>query len=232
MLAATKKVSELYENDEFKIFIVEGDHGYGKTSYANKIIAEAYSKDNIHKNWDRNLFKRHLGFHPAHVLNDWMSKRKRDIVYHWDDAGLWLNAMDYQDPFVKEVGKYMQTARTDWACIIFSCIDREDIVNKIRSLRHAITIDITKQGCGKATPNRRQATAVTYWKNRTGKIGFNYEWEEYFDSWVPGTADDPNTFYGWYNPLRLEYSTMAKKLMKEKLERKSDIMALKPELHI
>lgn len=239
MLAATQKILDLWYNDEFKIFIIQGDHGYGKTTYANRIIAEVYSNPEFGwggngktSNWNRELFKHHLGFHPAYVLDIWMKKRKRDLVYHWDDTGLWLHSLDWQDPFVKEIGKYMQTARTDWACIIFSCIDRADITSKIRGLRHAITIDITKEGSNKRQPDRRTATAVTYWKNRRGKTGYNFEWEEMFDSHVPGDPDDPSTFYGWYNPLRVQYSDMAKRLAKEKLERKKDIMKLRPKLHI
>ena len=223
MLAGAQKIIDLYNNNEFKIFIVEGDHGYGKTAYANRLIAEVYHKvmpdGQLKPNWDVNLFKKHLGFHPKHVLDLWMNKRKRDYVFHWDDAGLWLNALDYQDPFVKEVGKYLQVARSDWGCIIFSCIDRDDIVNKVRSLRHAIVIDISKQGSSRIQPNIRTATAITNWKSRDAKkTGFNYVWEERYNCMMP----DP--FYNWYQPLRNKYSIMAKELIKDKLEKKKDIM--------
>ncbi|GAG78362.1 unnamed protein product [marine sediment metagenome] len=35
MLDGAKRILELYEDDEFKPFIIEGDHGYGKSTYAN-----------------------------------------------------------------------------------------------------------------------------------------------------------------------------------------------------
>lgn len=217
MLAATQRVLELFDNDEFKIFIVEGDHGYGKSTYANKIIAESYSV-NGRKNWDTTqLFPRHLGFHPAQVLKIWMNKNKRDKVFHWDDAGMWLNALDYQDPFVKAVGKYLQVARTDWACIVFSCIHHDDIANKIRNLRHAITIEVIKNSTHKE-PHKRLADADTYFKSRKGQIRWRNNWEENFNCHVP------DQFYSWYNPLRKKYSKMAKKLMQDKLEKKKDLM--------
>jgi len=112
----------------------------------------------------------------------------------------------------------MQTARTDWACIIFTCIDKSDIVNKIRSLRHAIIIDIHKKGKDAEHPNRRCATAISNWQSRGGRSGFNYVWEEYFNCHMP------DNFYNWYLPLRLQYSSMAKQLIKDKLEKKKDIM--------
>jgi len=230
MLSATQKILDLYDNDEFKIFIIEGDHGFGKSSYAFRVMSEVYSLRRCEtyggdggksSNWNLKMFKDHIGFHPSHVLDIWMAKRKRDYCFVWDDSGLWLNAMDYQDPFVKEVGKYLQVARSDWACILFTCIDKEDVVNKVRTLRHAITIDINKNGSSAKQPNIRTATGTTTWKSRKGRTGFNYEWEERYDCWMP------QHFYDWYLPLRNEYSTMAKKLMKDKLEKKKDIMAVK-----
>lgn len=221
MLAGSQKILDLYNNNEFKIFIIEGDHGFGKSAYGSRLLAEAYHtiKDGQpHPNWDISLFKDHLGFHPKNVLDLWMGKRKRDMAFLWDDAGLWLNALDYQDPFVKEVGKYLQVARSDWACIIFTCVDRTDIVNKIRSLRHAIVIDISKDGCSEQQPHVRTATAITDWRTRGGKEGFTYQWQERYNCHVP------DGFYNWYLPIRTEYSVMAKKLMMDKLSKKKDIL--------
>lgn len=230
MLDATKRVLELYDNDEFELFIIQGKNGYGKTTYANRIIAEVYSHRNQNRwggnghtgNWNVNLFKNHLGFHPMKVLNRWTSMKKRDYVYHWDDAGVWLNAYDYQDPFVKEAAKYLQTARTDWACLIFSCIDKDDVIKKLRDFRSAVIIDVTKKGCKTSTGkpsdiNRRTANAWHYWKDRLGKLGTENDWEETFDSHVP------DKFYEWYKPNRDRYARLNKRLMKQKARAKKDI---------
>ena len=59
MLAGAKYIRELYENDEFGVIIVQGPHGYGKSSYANNLIAEAYYLENngIKKpNWNIDFF--------------------------------------------------------------------------------------------------------------------------------------------------------------------------------
>lgn len=233
MLQGAKYIRRLFDDDEFKPIIIEGDHGYGKSSYANRLISEVYSKDNIHGNWDtQRLFPKHIGFHPRHVLDLWIKKRNiRDYAFHWDDAGLWLHSLDFQDPFVKEVGKYMQVVRSDWACVIFTAISKEDISSKIRGLRNAIVVEITKDGKDKTHPNRRTASAYIERKTWKGKIWKDYQWEEYFDSWVPGIYILDNTgsivkkkgFYGWYKPLRDEYSDMAKERMLRKLKEHPDL---------
>lgn len=222
MLDATKRVLELWDDDEFQIFIINGSNGYGKSTLANRIISEVYSKDGVHGNWDISLFKEHMGFHPVHVYKKWMSKRKRDKVYHWDDAGVWLNALDYQDPFVKAVGKYLQTARTKWACIIFSAIDRDDVVSKIRNFKSTVIIDVTKEGAKKSSPypserNHRTCHAWHYWKDRLGKQGNENDWSETFNCHVP------DKFYEWYYPIRKKFANMSEKLGYEKALARKDI---------
>lgn len=236
MLDGTKRVLENFDNDEFEIFILQGKNGYGKTTYANRIIAEVYSIRETKKwggnernaNWNIKLFKNHLGFHPLHVYNKWIKMKKRDYVFHWDDAGTWLHSLDYQDTFVKNVGKYLQTARTDWACIIFSAIDMNDIVNKIRNFKSCVIIDITKEGTRSKEStnfpsrlNLRTATAWHYWHDRHNKQGSENDWQEPFNCHVP---DD---FYKWYYPLRVKYARMSKRLGLEELMKKKEIMQTK-----
>lgn len=243
MLDGAKRILELYKEDEFKVFIVEGDNGFGKTTYCNRLISEVYSKDGIHGNWDTTkLFPHHLGFIPKHVIDLWNAKTKRDKCFHWDDAGYWLHNLDFQNKFVKDTGKYLQVARDDWACIMFSAISKEDVSSKVRGLRNAIIIDITKEGKGKDHPNRRTAFAYILrkgWKNREWK---DEQWTETFDSHVPGNYNpdypervmyptneqkkNPNVswgFYSWYKPLRSEYTKIAKQILKKDIEADNDL---------
>uniref|UniRef100_A0A6M3MA75 ATPase domain containing protein n=1 Tax=viral metagenome TaxID=1070528 RepID=A0A6M3MA75_9ZZZZ len=218
MLAGAKYILELYDNDEFKPFLIQGAHGWGKTSYANTLIAETYSiQNNGIPDWD--MVKKRIGYDPDEVLNqlDSIPMGERWYVYHWDDAGTWLHSLDFQDPFVKAVGKYMQVARTDLACMIFTSISMGDVSSKIRGIRDAIIIDITKEGCDTGHPYRRTAKAYILrktWKNREWK---DYQWEEYFTSHVP------DSFYRWYKPKRDYYSKQAKSAARKHWEnRKKD----------
>ena len=232
MLDGAKRIIELYEDDEFKPFIIEGDHGYGKTTYANRLISEVYSKDGIHGNWDTTqLFPRHIGFIPKHVISLWQSKRKRDYCFHWDDAGFWLHNLDFQNKFVKDVGKYMQVVRDDWACVMFTSISKEDISTKIRGLRNAIIIEITKHGSNYNEPNKRTASAYILRKGFKGREWKDVQWDETFDSHVPGEYVVDNNgevirssgFYSWYKPLRTSYTTIAKNILKKDIENDDEL---------
>jgi hypothetical protein len=225
VLEGAKRIVELFDNDEFKPIIIQGDHGYGKSSYANWLIASVYGENGKPKWYTSKskkkinpIFETHVGFHPKHVLDQWTAKNGRDYVYHWDDAGLWLHSLDFQDPFVKEVGKYMQVVRTDWACVIFTAISMEDISSKIRGLRNAIIIDITKEGTSHTHPNHRTATAYILRKTWKGKPWKDYLWKDVYNSHVP------NKFYNeWYKPLRNKYSELAKERMQKKLQEHKDL---------
>jgi hypothetical protein len=231
LLAGTKRILELFEDNEFEIFVIQGKNGYGKSAYANRLLAEVYSEDGIHSNWSVPLLKTKIGFHPMKVITRWERMRKRDKAYHWDDSGTWLSAMDHMDIFCRSVSKFLQTARTKFGCIMFTCIDKKDILAKIRHFKSAVIIDITKSGnipgsSYKSRKYRRIATAYSYWENRSGKTGYEYQWEE------PYTCYMPDSFYSWYNPIRQKYANMAIKDMKEKIKNKLDIMNLEKDSEI
>jgi len=222
MLAGAKFIIDLYDNDEFKPILIQGPHGFGKTSYANTLIAEVHSITNGGiPNW--NVVKKYIGYDPDEVLNtlDSIPVGERWYVYHWDDAGTWLHSLDFQDPFVKAVGKYMQVARTDLAAMIFSSISVSDVSSKIRGIRDAIIVDITKDGSDTRSPypsikNRRTARAYILRKTWKGREWKDYQWEERFNSHVP------DSFYRWYKPKRDQYAKQAKELARQKWKDRKD----------
>jgi len=237
MLDGAKRILELYDDDEFKPIIIEGDHGYGKSTYANRLISEVYSLKELgwggngkRANWNIKLFKSHMGFHPNEVVKKWKAKRSRDHCFHWDDAGLWLHNLDFQNKFVKSAGKYMQVVRNDWACVMYTAISKEDITSKIRGLRNTIIVEITKDGCSRTHPDRRTASAYIIRKGWHGREYKDYQWVETFNSHVPGTYTVSRKgqvlkkvgFYGWYKPVRDRYSQMAKELMAKSAKEESD----------
>lgn len=227
MLEASKRVLELYENNEFQVFIIEGWNGFGKSSYANNIISEVHSKDGIHQNWDIGLFKKYLGFHPIRVLHKWKKQQSKNnigiqrhpdnYIFHWDDAGAWLHSLDYNNPYVKQVGKYLQTARTDWACIIFSCIDAEDLAKKIRCFSSAITIKITKDSSYKQ-PYYRLATAKHSEKDWYNNVYWKDDWTENFNCLMP------DKFYSWYDPVRRTYANITKHMIRKEIDKQKEIV--------
>lgn len=211
MLDGAKHIIKLFDNDEFKPFLIQGDHGFGKTSYANTLMAEVFS---IHKDgvpdWEK--VKHRIGYNPDEVLDqlDNIPEGERWYCYHWDDAGTWLHNLDFQDPFVKAIGKYMQLARTDLACMIFTTIDVNDISSKVRGIRNAIIVDITKDGSSYKEPFVRTARAYILRKTWKGRQWKDYQWEERFNCHVP------DKFYRWYKPQRDSYAKQMKHIAREK----------------
>lgn len=252
MLESTKFCLELFENDEFKIYICEGDNGYGKTTYINKTIAECYHKNGV-RNWDTNwLFPSHLGYHPFEVQWKWKKKprNRKDKIFHWDDSASWLNKLRTHERLVRDVCIYLQTARSDWGVIAFSCISKEDLAKAIREYRNAVIITITKHS-DKMHPDRRVATARQYYKNIKGQQRFNELWCEEFNCKVPGnySIDNPNIikyptkeqkknpevtwgFYGWYRPLRDMYTELAKRIMETGIKKDEEMNQIVNNLRI
>jgi len=218
MLDGAKFIIELYDNDEFKPLLIQGDHGFGKSSYANTLMAEVFSIFN-HGSPNWKVVKHLIGYNPEEVLDtlDKIPRHKRWYCFHWDDAGTWLHSLDFQDPFVKAVGKYMHVVRTDLACMIFSTINISDVSSKVRGIRDAIMIDITKEGKDKTHPNRRTARAYILRKTWKGREWKDYQWEEYFNSHVP---DD--FYFGWYKKKREEYARQAKQIARKKWEHRKE----------
>jgi len=206
------EIQRLYKNDEFKTIIPYGPLGCGKSTYAIKVLAEILGTP---KYPDYEAVKDYIVFHPKDFIDRCMNHEGREHAIIWDDAGLWLHALDFNDPFVKAVGKYISVARTDWAAIIFTTPLPTWIFSKVRDVPDAITLKVRKNiGGSKKQYRYRQAVAYRFWKSPDLKhSGVKSLWIDDFKGMLP---DD---FFKWYKPLRDKYATLAKQLMKKELER-------------
>ena len=221
MFVLTKKINDLYFDDEFQPVIVYGGTlGIGKSSYSFKATAEAYGTHiengevTVTPDWRK--VKEYLTFPPWDFVDKcfkMIEQNRREKVLIWDDAGLWLNSMDWNHPFVKAVIKYLNVARTNWGCIIFTTPTPNMVVKRLRGFPDRITIKIIKTGSNKKNPNKpRRAVAYRNWTSPDLKhTGVRKIWEDDFSALMP---DD---FYDWYKPIRDEYAAMAVKMMKEEL---------------
>jgi len=150
------------------------------------------------------------------------------LILNWDDAGLWLNAMDWDDPFILSLTKWLNVARSDCTALLCSSPSVDMVFKKLRNFPSVITIRITKNS-DRYHLWRRIATAYRQWvlpdlqKRRVKKLG-----KDIFSCRMP------NTFYKWYGPLRNAYAKMAKELMREKwdeMKRSSGSRAIMLEQH-
>ena len=172
----SEKILEWFYNDELGIIIIHGQQGYGKSVYACVSCAEVYGHDmdehTFYYNWE--AVKRHIVWTPKDFIDLslkkpplWDEKNykihpnsdKKEPLIVWDDAGYWLNAMDYHHPLCIAVSKYLEVARSRWGAIVFTVSDQRQILTKIRGIPHAWSIPIRKT----ATPKR--GTEKYRWKH-------------------------------------------------------------------
>lgn len=205
--ATVNSIRNWFKNDEFRPIVVQGLHGYGKSSFAAYVLSEIYGT------WSWSFLKNFIVFHPKEFLNKILKVKKKHPLIVWDDAGYWLNNMDYNNKFVRSVGKYMQVARLDWGCIMFTSINAKDVITKIRGVEGRWKIEITKDGSSYKEPYKRTATTFQYWESKDGsQYGEEGLHDERFKAWMP------SIFYNGYYPYRKSFTQQAKRSIKEHIK--------------
>ena len=205
--ATVNAIRSWYINDEFRPMIVQGFHGYGKSSFAAYVASEIYGT------WNWSFLKNYIVFHPREFLEKIMKVKQKHPLIIWDDSGYWLNSMDFHNKFVKAVGKYMQVARIDWACIMFTSINASDVIRKVRGIEGRYKIKITKNGSSHLDPHRRTATTYEYWESPDGsQYGETGLYDERFKAWMPGQ------YYDGYLPYRRSFTQQAKRTIRDHIK--------------
>jgi len=183
-----------------------GPLGIGKSSFACKVTGEVYGTPK-QPNWE--AVKTHIVFHPKDFVTkteEMMQKGQKDKVLIWDDAGLWLLALEHWHPFVRSTIKYLNVARTNWAALIFTTPLPSWVIKKVRGFPEAITIKIMKASSDTSNPSRQRiGKAYRFWTSPDMKrSGVMEIYREKF------TAIMPNDFYWlFYKPLRDTYAAQA-----------------------
>ena len=216
-----------YYLNEMSPLIVYGKLGIGKSSYAMQVSACAYG---TYDNPDWEKMKEYIVFKPEDFVQrcmDMLDEDQREKVLIWDDAGLWLYAMDYNDPFVIAVTKYLNVARTNWAAIIFTTPTPTMVIKKLRSLPDCLTIKITKITDDRVRIQRLRKARVYEHRMLPDMIKSRTK-----DKWddVGWDAMLPDDVYKWYDPIRKKYAKEAVREMHRTLMGKIEKNAERDEL--
>lgn len=218
MLELARMVTRLYYADEFENIVIYGTpRGIGKSSYTCKAFAEVIGRPHAPKEEcipDFEAVKRHVLFQPVDVVErcfEMVDKGKREEGFIWEDAGLWLNAMEWWDPFVISFSKYLNVARTNWGAILFTTPYPGWVIKKIRESEGVYTIKVIKAKDDRTHPKRpRFARCYRRWYSPDlRKTGVNFVFMDEFGAWMP------NDFFEWYKPLRDQFAKVAVELMRE-----------------
>jgi len=191
----------------------------GKSTLACKILAEVYGtkgkNGKIKKNWE--AVKSRIVFTPKEFVEKveyLVTNDLREKCLIWDDAGLALLSLDFNNPWVKDVTRFFNVMRTCLSCLILTTPLPTWIVKKIRGFPQCITIKVIRAKSDKTHPKRyRIGRAYRFWISPDmKKTGVTTIYEDYF------TAIMPNPFYhGWYKPYRISYTKVAVKGLRHHL---------------
>jgi hypothetical protein len=216
----TEKVLDAwYPPEEFYIFIIYAPLGFGKSAYSFKcgveILQHVY-KLGEEEAWEK--LKQFIVFHPSQFFQKIeqieQAGLKRIPFIIWEDAGLWLYAMEWNNPFIEAFIKYLNVARTHLAALICSSPSPEWVIRKLRRFPSAFTVRILKYSGDKegfVHTWQRIARGYRFWIHPDLRhTGVEKAWEDTF------ICKMPNKFYDWYKPIRDTYENMALNLMKEK----------------
>jgi len=225
--ALTRKIIKAWmPPEEFKLIIVYGPLGYGKSAYQFKVSVEVL-KEIYHLSdeeaWEK--LKSFIVFHPSQFFQkmEEIEKIGRVPFLNWDDAGLWLGAMKWNDPFVEAFIDWLNTPRSQLACLICSTPSPKWILKKLREFPEAITVRIVKPS-GVDVEKFIPYTQENFWK-RAAK-GYHY-WDHpdlrhsgvrirFIDTF---NCKMPDNFYRWYKPIRDKYEKLARKIWKDRWEK-------------
>lgn len=211
-LRMAKFIDQLYYEDECTVAMVYGGFlGTGKSSYCIKSAAEVLGK---HPGFEDNepdygAVRRFLDFAPKAFVERLLKMKRREKTVIFDDMGLWLFVLDWYDPFVKAVCKYLNVARTDWGLILGNTPSPKMVVRRIHNFPEVVRVKITKEGSNIEHPSKpRIATAYQVWMSPDmKKTGVRKIFVDRYSAMMP----DP--FFDWYKPVRDHYATIAKQLM-------------------
>jgi len=194
-----------WRKDEAELIIISGEFGKGKSSCAIQILRELYEGDE---------WKKYMVFKPEQFLglvDDLMSfdppKKVPAIV--WDDAGLWLYAMEFSDPRVVSVVKFLNVMRTVVGGLILTTPTDEMIVRKIPTLPGTRLATVTEGHRKTGTSDIRRFSVAKTIRTKWGKKFVKDYMEDYFNVMLPQEV------YNYYKPLRDGYAREANILMRQ-----------------
>ena len=207
-LALARRICSAYLKDDFMLVIIYGELRMGKSAYALKVLGQVYDylKD---RPLSIDLVDQYLGWHPAEVVDDWFDIEKRIPMYIWDDAGYWLFSLQWHDPLLIAVQRYMNVIGTDMNTLVLTTPDPTWILKKIVAMPGAIRVKVYKRDGGQYdNPSRLYSRHARGYKPYRSpdlkKTGVNRILDDDFSCYIP---DD---VYAVYFPKREHYARMAK----------------------
>ena len=111
-LRLAEKIMKETRLDGFFAIVVDGVQRTGKTSYVSKGLAYANGEWEFEPyphcvKADFDSVKQWMIFQPKEFLDKVLEVEEKQKCLIWDDAGYWLFSLDWYEPFVKAVSRWM-----------------------------------------------------------------------------------------------------------------------------
>ena len=222
------EINQAYYFDGFSSQTIEGLQRRGKTAYACKSFANAFGEwefkpyPHVTKP-DFESVKNWLTFMPKEYLDVIMDVDEKVRGCILDDAGLWLYALDWYDPFVKAVNKWLQVCGTRFGTVYLTTPNKSLISSKVLdALPEMRVCRVEKNGIDSLRNRPRLAKVYERWDYPDGKKGgVKTLYEDKFNAMLP---DD---FYAWYKPKRDSYLDLALQLLQTEVVKLNKLMQMK-----
>lgn len=213
-LALTAYILDKFRTGRTANVLIYGEPRIGKSVYAIKTLKEIYATWGhpaeldpyfIYKGADE--WKNWIVYRPEQFVKVFALLLKFGIKVPsvvWDDAGLWLFALDWNDPRIKAVLKMLQVSGVATGSLIFTTPAVSMILKKILNIEGILVGKVVK-----ATGKRDYRMAKIY-KNALTPWGKRYVKQVIEDKFnvMLSKAD-----YDYYAPVRMTYLQDALKLM-------------------
>lgn len=236
----TRRAIKNYYQNECEIALVTGmPEGVGKSVYVTHSLADVQGylkckeKDKVQWMWkpigerpenaaiwesDYEAVKPLILYTPEEVVNfllTLLTKKERIPMWHWDDAGSWLNSMEWSDPFVIAFMELIPLARSFCGLAVLSSPVEEWILKKLHTAKGVIHCPVVKLKDSRYFWRPRECKAykkvMNIYRNRSFP---RYVWRDRFP------AIEPDSFHAWYKPKRDHYCLLAAAKMKLALDKR------------
>ncbi len=213
-LILAQNMCKNFRYDDFTLWIIVGPLRIGKSAYAMKAgfqVLEYFYGDPI--TWD--AIKPYMGWHPAENVEKWLNVEERQPFFIWDDAGMWLFSLDWSDPLMVAIQKYMNVVGTDYNNLVMTTPSASWILSKISQMPGMKRIKIIKRDGGRDTKTKLYSrTAICYQPWRSPDLKKHGVHKRFYDKY---SCRIPDEIYKIYYPIRREYARLAKMAIKEQL---------------
>ena len=221
------RINEEQYLDGFFGMITEGKQRIGKSSYNCQSLAEAHGKWEYMEDEDKVTHAKCTKPNYEEVKN-WVVFPPKDFIslvlripigekekaVYWSDSGFWLFALDWYQPFVKAVAKYIQLCGRQFAAVLLSTPNKKLISGKVlESIPEIFVCRVIKGGHDTQRFRPRIAKVYERWDYPDGKRGgVRTRWKDNFNAILP---DD---FFEWYKPQSDHYLQIGKDILRKEIE--------------